>query len=300
MNWWEWLAVAWVATGLFVICAIELASRSAGDRGPLSQERILHSIGFCAALIVGALFVVLYSLGICCQMLWQGRVPITNRVWWSARAAKFSKSDGRPRRETVLVQMIELRRRKDPRLRNVSRPSNWPMFQLWEAPEATVLSAVENFGWLKDAGLTDQSALQRLNTNEHGALSGDPILTLNDFVKRKLRMVDAAYLALGDDLLAKQVDIADKWASDEIQWIKSERPFPPIEWLVTRTSIGALDGTDIRRHRDWRSIAARMTERDELWEFNSPPEYWEGLAGRMGIVLVRDGRPIAHIVTAMN
>ncbi len=157
MNWWEWLAVARVATGLFVICAIELASRSAGDRGPLSQERILHSIGFCAALVVGALFVVLYSLGICCQMLWQGRVPITSRVWWSARAAKFSKSDGRPRRETVLVQMIELRRRKDPRLRNVSRPSNWPKFQLWEAPEATVLSAVENFGWLKDAGLTDQS-----------------------------------------------------------------------------------------------------------------------------------------------
>lgn len=237
---------------------------------------------------------VLYSLGICCQILWQGRVPITNSVWWPTRAAKFSKSEGRPRRETILVQMIELRRRKDARLRRAARPGNWPMFQLWEAPEAGVLSTVENFRWLKDAGLSDQSALQRLD----GA--HEPALTLSELVKRKLRVVDAAYLALGDELLGKQVEIADKWISDEIQWAKSERPFPPAEWLVRRTSIGAFDGTDVRKHRDWSNIKARMTERDELWEFSSPPEYWEGLAGRAGIALVREGRPIAHIVTMMN
>ena len=112
--------------------------------------------------------------------------------------------------------------------------------------------------------------------------------------------MDAAYLALGDELVAKQVEIADKWASDEIQSIKSERPFPPIEWLIRRTNVGTLDGTEVSKHRGWRSIKALMTERDELWEFNSPPEYWERLAGRMGVALVRDGRPIAHVVTAMN
>jgi hypothetical protein len=43
-----------------------------------------------------------------------------------------------------------------------------------------------------------------------------------------------------------------------------------------------------------------MTDRDELWAFSSPAEYWKGLAGRAGVALVRDGRPIAHVVTVMN
>ena len=43
-----------------------------------------------------------------------------------------------------------------------------------------------------------------------------------------------------------------------------------------------------------------MTDGDELWEFSSPAEYWENLAGREGVALVRDGRPIAHVVALMN
>ena len=51
---------------------------------------------------------------------------------WPARAKKIDRRHGySPSRETTLCQMIELRRRKDPRLRNHPAPSNWPMFELW-------------------------------------------------------------------------------------------------------------------------------------------------------------------------
>jgi hypothetical protein len=43
-----------------------------------------------------------------------------------------------------------------------------------------------------------------------------------------------------------------------------------------------------------------MKPGDELWTFCSPAESWQNLAGRRGIVLLRDGMAIAEIVTLMN
>ena len=39
---------------------------------------------------------------------------------------------------------------------------------------------------------------------------------------------------------------------------------------------------------------------DELWTFMSPPDSWKNLAGRAGIALVRDGKPVSILVTFMN
>jgi len=47
-------------------------------------------------------------------------------------------------------------------------------------------------------------------------------------------------------------------------------------------------------------MLAQMEEGDELWEFRSPVESWEHLAGRAGIALVRQGEIINFIVTMMN
>jgi hypothetical protein len=86
---------------------------------------------------------------------------------------------------------------------------------------------------------------------------------------------------------------------------KSYPPFPPVEWLIRRIDVDEVE-KDIEkwdgRWRDysWRPFKAQMTDGDELWEFSSPAEYWENLAGREGVALVRDGRPIAHVVTLMN
>jgi hypothetical protein len=82
-------------------------------------------------------------------------------------------------------------------------------------------------------------------------------------------------------------------------------PHPPVEWLIRRIDVDEfekdIDKWDGRwRDYSWRPFKARMTDRDELWEFSSPGEYWERLAGRAGVALVRDGRSIAHLVTEMN
>ena len=99
---WQWAGIAWLATGLAVVCTIELASRSADTPGPLSQASILSSIAFSAALILAALFLILFILGVCLQILWRGRIPITYGVWWPARAAKFDVSPQPTRsRETI-------------------------------------------------------------------------------------------------------------------------------------------------------------------------------------------------------
>jgi hypothetical protein len=91
---WQWAGIAWLATGLAVVCAIELLSRLADTRGPLSETSILLSIALSAALILGTPFLLLFILGVCFEMLWRGRIPITNGVWWPARAAKFDVAPG--------------------------------------------------------------------------------------------------------------------------------------------------------------------------------------------------------------
>src|SRR4051794_7594905 len=107
--WLEWLGIAWIALGLAAVVVLELASRSNSVEGPLSQESLLSSIALSAALFVGAPLLLLYSFGVCLLMMWQGRVPLTNRFWWHARAAKFDRTVARPPRETILVEMIEVR-----------------------------------------------------------------------------------------------------------------------------------------------------------------------------------------------
>jgi hypothetical protein len=50
----------------------------------------------------------------------------------------------------------------------------------------------------------------------------------------------------------------------------------------------------------WESLKAKMKPGDELWTFCSPGGSWRNLAGRSGIVLLRDGEVIADIITVMN
>jgi hypothetical protein len=109
--------------------------------------------------------------------------------------------------------------------------------------------------------------------------------------------------------LVQQIEIADKWVHDEIQLTKSKPAYPPIEWLTKRISVedihhalmGKQTPSPARRSvAGWNHIMARLTEHDEIWHFSSPPDYWENLAGRAGIALIRGGRSIAHVITVMN
>jgi hypothetical protein len=72
------------------------------------------------------------------------------------------------------------------------------------------------------------------------------------------------------------------WEEDEI----------PITWLNKRITVEEAGITDEEK--------AEICSGDELWTFRSPPDSWQLLAGRAGIALVRDGKPIKAIITMMN
>jgi hypothetical protein len=327
MVWWEWLGSSWLVIGVSLIICIELVTRADESTGPLSQDRLLSSVAYSAALLAGAPVLVLYSLSICAQILWQGRIPISNRVWWSARARNTAASDSLPSsRETTLCEMIRLRQRKDPRLRCRRAPSNWPMFELWETTEAIILDTVEKHLWLCEDGLDDQVALEKIEVFRTGSATSHikPNSTPQSYLAHRLSVEDPGYLVLGEKVLLEAIRIAEEWAHTEICRTTSDRPYPPKHWLKARVSLSEVEGgkslpfgygglaminpaawteglgLDAREDRNWQRVKLRMLPSDELWTFSSPPEYWRGLAGRMGIVLIRNDRPIEHVTTVMN
>lgn len=72
-----------------------------------------------------------------------------------------------------------------------------------------------------------------------------------------------------------------------------------ITWLtkrVTRDELLADSGGPTL----WKTLLDIYQDGDELWEFTSPAEYWENLAGRGGVALVRDGKIVETVVTIMS
>ena len=173
------------------------------------------------------------------------------------------------------------------------------MFELWRSPEATTLDTIEGFRWIMDAGFSDQTALETLAArigHRHSRVL-DANFTIREVVVSRVKSAHPSYSSIQAKTLDQQLKIADCWVLNEIQSIKLAPPFPPTEWLEKRVD---FDEIDTGNPRDWSHIKMRFTERDELWTFSSPRDYWEGLAGRAGVALIRNGRPIAHVITVMN
>ena len=92
----------------------------------------------------------------------------------------------------------------------------------------------------------------------------------------------------------------------------------PKEWLQKPISVAEAEAaypgiTDDRvkhfpdaakpfgfKNAEWEALKAAMQPGDELWTFSSPPASWQGLAGRAGIALVRNGAPVKILLGAMN
>lgn len=64
------------------------------------------------------------------------------------------------------------------------------------------------------------------------------------------------------------------------------------------------DGEPSPTASGWRRIAdswaAEMEPGDEIWTWSTPRWTWENLCGRGGLALVRDGKPVDHVMTLMN
>jgi len=89
----------------------------------------------------------------------------------------------------------------------------------------------------------------------------------------------------------------------------------PVEWLtecvVPRAScdlseaarqalIVELGSGFLNLATEWSSFNDQITSFDEIWEFDSPAEYWDSLCGSSGIALIRDQKVIAEITCEMN
>jgi hypothetical protein len=92
----------------------------------------------------------------------------------------------------------------------------------------------------------------------------------------------------------------------------------PVDWLIKKVTISEAEAAhpgirDKRvlqfpnagksfgfQNKQWEALKAKMKPGDELWTFASPGESWRNLAGRSGIVLLRDGEAVADIITLMN
>jgi hypothetical protein len=51
---------------------------------------------------------------------------------------------------------------------------------------------------------------------------------------------------------------------------------------------------------EWLELTQAATPGDAVWYFRSPQQTWAELAGRAGFALVRDGVPVAALVTQLS
>ena len=81
----------------------------------------------------------------------------------------------------------------------------------------------------------------------------------------------------------------------------------PKEWLKQRLTVEEAESSHTHNgivfgfiHNQWELFKSKMLPEDELWEFRSPPESWDFLAGRAGYVILRGDKAVATMLTEMN
>ncbi len=188
------------------------------------------------------------------------------------------------------------------------------MLELWRSTESVILTTVEQYLILKNDGLSDLDALQKIEAFRSAFGEADMPNDLNakNYLVYRLGIEDPQYLAFGPVILDKAILIAREFAIEKIKDSETEKPYPPSDWLQKRLTISEVESDHIRsqpeRHgssenrvfRECENMKVRMLGNDQLWYFSSPPETWEKLGGRAGITLVRNGRSIVSIETVMN
>jgi hypothetical protein len=75
----------------------------------------------------------------------------------------------------------------------------------------------------------------------------------------------------------------------------------PADWLREKVTVDQAEAQAIRgENQEWQAIKSGIEAGDEVWLFSSDAESWRHLAGRAGVVVVRDGVQVASMVTMMN
>ena len=72
------------------------------------------------------------------------------------------------------------------------------------------------------------------------------------------------------------------------------------EHLITDEALGPDPVPFGYMHSVWLQLLAQMQPDDELWQYRTPPETWKRMCGREGLVLLRKGKVVVHLLLEMN
>ena len=318
MDLWLWIVAVWL--GCIAVMAVLERVLARSGRGVLSNEdRTLTVLAYVLVLIVLSPVGVIVVLGMVI-------VAVPVHLW---RFAMRDPDDPEKRRrgewysqgpDSFVADLVRRRKKHDRRLEGEDI-GDWMMYRFDHTPEAMILDVVSKYSSLHEAGVPDNDIWERLEANRYEWGEGRlPVpCDLNTYVEYRLGIEDPGYLDLRSGFVHEQIAHCQTYAHRRSQR-EAERAWPPVEWHQRRISLSEFeksqgDGLDPIADGapavlsfggdDWRLsllsfFKCVMVPGDELWTFSSPPETWAGLAGRGGVVLVRNGRPLRHFVTMKN
>ncbi len=86
MDVWTWIGSIWVMLGIAMVIADKIASPLSDKHGPHSPCRPAESLLYAVALIVGVPFIAAFALAVCGKIIWEGKIPLVDGIWWQSRA----------------------------------------------------------------------------------------------------------------------------------------------------------------------------------------------------------------------
>jgi hypothetical protein len=66
------------------------------------------------------------------------------------------------------------------------------------------------------------------------------------------------------------------------------------------SSIKSDEFKALKAHTEWNDLCKKLVQGDELWRFRNPRKYWNALADREGIAVIRNEDTIGWVITTGN
>ena len=195
-------------------------------------------------------------------------------------------------RDDFLFALVQRRRVYDRRLWGQNLKS-WPMFRFRESIEGALLSVAEAYVRLTPALTFSPDLLRRLDlASECGYNEPFETNTLSGYFRHRMRDWDPEITAWGEVFLERHAWLCETYAAHHFNQAGN---WPPKQWLASQ-----LDPADAANDTNIDKLKLLMLPGDQLWSYSSPPETWNHMMGRSGIVLIRNGKNIVDILTLMN
>ena len=312
---WWWILGGWLASAVAVVVIERLMARY-GSGLWSSDDRGISTFAYGIAILLAPVAVIIIS-GIAvmagAERAWRSPTPGPADLFAGPESEWIDQAP-----DSFVADLVRLRQTCDPRLKGENIGS-WMMRQFWYTPEAMILDVVTKYAALHSSGVPDTLIWERLEAHRYEKGEGylPSPCDLGSYVDYRLGLEDADYLDLGKDFIRGQIALCERY--DRHRSRKHEATaWPPLEWLGRQLSLIEFermgdgldpieDGTPAvlgrggdRVRSDLMDLKFLILPGDELWTFSSPQENWANLHGRGGIVLMRDNRPVAHVVTQMN